>query len=41
VENPVEKDLKSGEKEHLAVEKFCAKPKTIFSPTLVHRDLPV
>jgi len=36
VENPVEKDLKSGKKEHLAVEKSCAKTEANPSPALIH-----
>jgi len=41
VENPVEKDLKSGEKEHLVVEKLPTKPGAKRSPALIHGYLRV
>jgi len=36
VENSVEKRLKGGEKDQLAVEKSCAKKVAILSPVLVY-----
>jgi len=41
VEKPVEKGLKGGEKEQLAVEKSCAKKVAILSPALIHCNPPM